>query len=137
MKWANELGLVCPLLTRYGDTLDEQIDTIDLIEDAEKVKLTGIETAADVTDTTNVVAALTAGTNITIANDGTIAASGAMTDAEIKTAYENNADTNSLTDANLAKLNAIESLADVTDTTNVVSALTAGSNITILSLIHI
>ena len=100
-------------------------------EDAEKVKLTGIETAADVTDTTNVVAALTAGTNITIANDGTIAASGAMTDAEIKTAYENNADTNSLTDANLAKLNAIESLADVTDTTNVVSALTAGSNITI------
>ena len=100
-------------------------------EDAEKVKLTGIEIAADVTDTTNVVAALTAGTNITIANDGTIAASGAMTDAEIKTAYENNADTNSLTDANLAKLNAIESLADVTDTTNVVSALTAGSNITI------
>ena len=100
-------------------------------EDAEKVKLTGIETAADVTDTTNVVAALTAGTNITIANDGTIAASGAMTDAEIKTAYENNADTNSLTDANLAKLNAIESLADVTDTTNVVAALTAGSNITI------
>jgi hypothetical protein len=37
VKWANELGLVCPLLTRYGDTLDEQIDTIDLIEDAEKV----------------------------------------------------------------------------------------------------
>jgi hypothetical protein len=99
--------------------------------DAEKTKLTGIETAADVTDTTNVVAALTAGTNITIANDGTIAASGAMTDAEVKTAYENNADTNSLTDANLAKLNAIESLADVTDTTNVVAALTAGSNITI------
>ena len=37
VKWANELGLVCPLLTRYGDTLDEQIDTIDLIEDAEKI----------------------------------------------------------------------------------------------------
>ena len=35
VKWANELGLVCPLLTRYGDTLDEQIDTIDLIEDGE------------------------------------------------------------------------------------------------------
>ena len=100
-------------------------------EDAEKVKLTGIEIAADVTDTTNVVAALTAGTNITIANDGTIAASGAMTDAEIKTAYENNADTNSLTDVNLTKLNAIESLADVTDTANVVAALTAGTNITI------
>ena len=100
-------------------------------EDAEKVKLTGIEIAADVTDTTNVVAALTAGTNITIANDGTIAASGAMTDVQIKTAYENNADTNSLTDVNLTKLNAIESLADVTDTANVVAALTAGTNITI------
>ena len=102
--------------------------------DAEKTKLTGIETAADVTDTANVVAALTAGANITIANDGTIAStasSSSMTDAEVKTAYENNADTNSLTDANLAKLNAIESLADVTDTTNVVSALTAGNNITI------
>ncbi len=102
--------------------------------DAEKTKLTGIETSADVTDTANVVAALTAGANITIANDGTIAStasSSSMTDAEVKTAYENNADTNSLTDANLAKLNAIESLADVTDTTNVVSALTAGNNITI------
>ena len=42
-------------------------------EDAEKVKLTGIETAADVTDTTNVVAALTAGSNITISAAGEIA----------------------------------------------------------------
>ena len=39
-------------------------------------KLSGIEASADVTDTANVVASLTAGTNITIANDGTIAASG-------------------------------------------------------------
>ena len=35
-------------------------------------KLDGIEASADVTDTTNVVAALTAGTNVTIAGDGTI-----------------------------------------------------------------
>ena len=41
--------------------------------DAEKTKLSNIEVNADVTDTTNVVAALTAGANITIANDGTIA----------------------------------------------------------------
>jgi hypothetical protein len=37
-------------------------------------KLAGLETSADVTDTTNVVSALTAGSNITIASDGTIAA---------------------------------------------------------------
>jgi hypothetical protein len=36
-------------------------------------KLDGIEASADVTDTTNVVASLTAGSNITIAADGTIA----------------------------------------------------------------
>ena len=39
---------------------------------ADGSKLDGIESGADVTDTTNVVAALTAGTNITIAGDGTI-----------------------------------------------------------------
>jgi len=39
-----------------------------------KTKLDGIEANADVTDTTNVVASLTAGTNITIAGDGTISA---------------------------------------------------------------
>jgi hypothetical protein len=37
-----------------------------------KNKLDGIEAGADVTDTTNVVNALTAGTNITIASNGTI-----------------------------------------------------------------
>jgi len=39
---------------------------------ADGSKLDGIESGADVTDTTNVVAALTAGTNVTIAADGTI-----------------------------------------------------------------
>ena len=43
---------------------------------ADETKLDGIEALADVTDTDNVVAALTAGTNITIAGDGTISASG-------------------------------------------------------------
>jgi hypothetical protein len=46
-----------------------------LMSAADKTKLDGIETSADVTDTTNVVAALTAGTNITIAADGTISSS--------------------------------------------------------------
>jgi hypothetical protein len=39
---------------------------------AEETKLSGIEASADVTDTTNVVAALTAGTNVAIAANGTI-----------------------------------------------------------------
>jgi hypothetical protein len=42
---------------------------------ADETKLDNIEAFADVTDTTNVVASLTAGTNVTIAADGTIAAS--------------------------------------------------------------
>ena len=42
--------------------------------DGDKTKLDGIELLADVTDTTNVVAALTAGDNITIDADGTITA---------------------------------------------------------------
>jgi len=45
--------------------------------DADHTKLNAIEAGADVTDTTNVVAALTAGTNITIAANGTIASSAA------------------------------------------------------------
>ena len=39
---------------------------------ADHTKLNGIEASADVTDTTNVVAALTAGTNVAIAANGTI-----------------------------------------------------------------
>lgn len=44
-----------------------------LMSAADKTKLDGIEAAADVTDSTNVVAALTAGTGITISGSGTIA----------------------------------------------------------------
>jgi hypothetical protein len=40
----------------------------------DKTKLDGIETSADVTDTANVVAALTAGTNVQISDNGTISA---------------------------------------------------------------
>jgi len=41
--------------------------------DADHTKLNAIEASADVTDSTNVVAALTAGTNVTISSGGTIA----------------------------------------------------------------
>ena len=151
---------------------------LDLFSTADHDKLDAIEAGADVTDTENVVASLTAGDNITIASDGTISSTdttlsdeqvqdiiGAMvtgntesgitvtyddatgsivfsvesqtdenfttadhakldgiesgatadqTDAEIKTAYENNADTNAFTDADHTKLDGIESGADVT-----------------------
>ena len=40
--------------------------------DADHTKLNAIEASADVTDTANVVAALTAGTNVAIASNGTI-----------------------------------------------------------------
>jgi len=45
-----------------------------------------------------------------------------QTAAEIKTAYESNADTNAFTDADETKLDGIEASADVTDTANVTAA---------------
>jgi len=45
-----------------------------------------------------------------------------QTAAEIKTAYESNADTNAFTDADHTKLDGIETGADVTDTANVTAA---------------
>ena len=52
----------------------------------------------------------------------TITSSSTLTDAQIKTAYENNADTNAFTDADHTKLDDIEANADVTDATNVTAA---------------
>jgi hypothetical protein len=46
-----------------------------------------------------------------------------LTDGDIKTAYENNADTNAFTDADHSKLDGIEAGADVTDATNVEAAI--------------
>ena len=53
-------------------TLVESASDSNVFTDADHSKLDGIEASADVTDTTNVVAALTAGTNVSIAADGTI-----------------------------------------------------------------
>ena len=50
----------------------------------ERAKLTSVETNADVTDTANVIAALTPGTNISIETDGTINA----TDTNDNTTYD-------------------------------------------------
>ena len=70
-----------------------------------------------------------------VIHDGSTAGGFALprTDAEIRTAVEAATDSNVFTDADHSKLNAIEASADVTDTVNVVAALTAGSNITIAS----
>ena len=129
---------------------ESEADT-NAFTDAEKSKLAGVEALADVTDTTNVVASLTAGTNITIAADGTISANdtdtvltpeevqdivGAMTTGNTETGitvtYQDADGTldfvvASQTDENFTtalknKLDAIEPLADVTDTTNVTAA---------------
>ena len=51
-------------------TVSGTVDGRDVATDG--TKLDGIEASADVTDTTNVVAALTAGTNVAIASNGTI-----------------------------------------------------------------
>ena len=149
----------------YDDTNNEIDFTVASQTDnnftnADHTKLNGIEASADVTDTTNVVAALTAGSNVTIAADGTISSSftntqlsteqvqdivGAMvssnTESGIAVTYDDtngklNLTVSSQTDQNFTnadhtKLNGIEASADVTDTTNVVAALTAGSNVTI------
>jgi len=50
-----------------------------------------------------------------------------QSDSEIKTAYENNADTNAFTDSEQSKLSGIESGADVTDEANVEAALDGAS----------
>jgi len=119
--------------------------------DGDKTKLDGIESGADVTDTTNVVSSLTAGTNITIAVDGTISSTdtntqlsseevedvvGSMvtgntesgitveyddTDGKLDFTVASQTDEN-FTTADHAKLDGIEASADVTDTANVTVA---------------
>ena len=60
------------VVTLDADDIDDASTTNKFTTAAEITKLAGIETGADVTDTTNVVAALTAGTNVSIAANGTI-----------------------------------------------------------------
>jgi len=66
---------------------------------ADNTKLDGIEASADVTDTTNVVAALTAGTNVAIAADGTISS----TDTDTWRGIQDNLTSTSTTDSLSAK----------------------------------
>jgi|DEB0MinimDraft_3_1074331.scaffolds.fasta_scaffold04449_4 hypothetical protein len=118
--------------------------------------LINVEDGADVTDTTNVTAAgalmdseVTDLAGIKSLDTSTLqvkptegafvdgdktkldgietGATADQTAAEIKTAYESNLDTNVFTDAEQTKLAGIETGADVTDETNVVSALSGAT----------
>ena len=171
------------LTTNMSDAANKRLMT-----DAQESKLDSVETSADVTDTTNVVAALSSGTGVSISAGGVISVSslalttvqtasdetahlaltaqegdvvvrsdedksyvhnggsagtmsdytllltptdavlsvagntGAVTAAQIKTAYEGESDTNAFTDADHSKLDGIEASADITDTANVTAA---------------
>jgi len=89
--------------------------------DDDHSKLNDIEASADVTDTGNVVDALTAGANIAIAGNGTITSTNTTYSVQDGELSQNN-----FTNDDHTKLNGIEAGADVT-----VAALTAGTNITI------
>jgi len=115
-------------------TIDINAGTIDgaVIGGTTPAAITG----STVTSTGNIIVTGTVDGR-DVATDGTkldgieAGATANQTAAEIKTAYESNADTNAFTDTDHTKLDGIEASADVTDTTNVVASLTAGSNITI------
>ena len=104
--------------------------------------MTTIETSATA-DQTNaeIRTAVEAATNSNVFTDADhsklnaieASATADQTNAEIRTAVEAASDSNVFTDADHTKLNAIEASANVTDTANVVAALTAGTNITIAS----
>ena len=105
---------------------------VTLAIDSTVATLTGTQTLSNKTLTTPVISgALTTNSTIDgrdVAVDGTkldgieSGATADQTAAEIKTAYESNANTNAFTDSDESKLDGIEASADVTDTTNVTAA---------------
>ena len=113
--------------------------TLDI--DSTVATLTGTQTLTNKTLTTPVISGnLTTNGTIDgrdVAADGSkldSIESGATADqtaAEIRTLVESATDSNVFTDADHSKLNGIEANADVTDTTNVVAALSAGTGISL------
>lgn len=113
--------------------------------DALQTKLSGVEAGATADQSNSEIEAaynaqvskvsageITAGTETTVrrfspADIVSLLDTHQRTAAELKTAYESNANTNAFTDALLAKLTGIETAADVTDATNVGDVLKAFS----------
>ena len=135
--------------------LVESASDSNVFTDADHTKLNAIAANADVT-----LSSISAGSNISISAGGTISSTdtntqlsneqvqdivGAMvtsnTETGISVSYDDTDGTldfavasqtdQNFTTADHSKLDGIEANADVTDTTNVVASLTAGSNITI------
>ena len=129
-------------LSELSGTLDDITDgtTYKRMSATEQSKLSGIESGATA-DQTNaqIKTAYEANADTNEFSDAEqtklsaieASATADQSASEIKTAYESNADTNEFSDAEQTKLSGIETSADVTDTTNVVASLTAGTNVAI------
>ena len=110
----------------YDDAAKSKVDAIDQVyTSAEKTKLSGIETGAEVNQTdAEIKTQYEANANTNAFTDAeqtklTGIEAGAevnQTDAEIKTQYEANANTNAFTDAEQTKLSGIETGAEVNPT---------------------
>ena len=107
---------------------------------ADKTKLDGVEASATADQTAAEIRTLVESatdSNVFTDADHTklggieAGATGDQTNAEIRAAVEAATDSNVFTDADHTKLNGIEASADVTDTANVVAALTAGTGVSI------
>jgi len=109
----------------------------NVFTDADHTKLNGIEASANVTDTANVVAALTAGTNVAIAANGTISSTdtnttysvgdGGLTQKNFTTTLKSKLDGI----ASGAQVNVPTNLGSGTSTTDVTIVSSSGSNTTV------
>ena len=90
-------------------TLVESATDSNVFTDADHTKLNAIEASADVTDTANVVAALTAGTNVSIAANGTISSTDTNTTYSVG---DGGLTTNDFTNADHSKLDGIAASAN-------------------------
>ena len=90
-------------------TLVESATDSNVFTDADHTKLNAVEASADVTDTANVVAALTAGTNVSIAANGTISSTDTNTTYSIG---DGGLTTNDFTNADHTKLDGIATSAN-------------------------
>ena len=109
----------------------------NVFTDADHTKLNGIEASANVTDTANVVAALTAGTNVSIASNGTISSTdtnttysvgdGGLTQKNFTTTLKSKLDGI----ASGAQVNVPTNLGSGTSTTDVTIVSSSGSNTTV------